>query len=230
MLEEQLTARGGNRQILNFGRPGADIVDHVTILTDQVLGTDPDFIILQWFTNDVERTDNGEWPRPLRLLPSDFLTSKLSKVSALYYLLNQQWIAIQNRLGWLASYEDYKIKRFGDPSSASWLAAKTAFQNFINVCKNHGVPLGVILFSYHSPSLAFLTERVLHICAEEEITCIDLRDAIAPYNGDPRLWANRLDSHAGPLANRVAADRLIKTFETQWLANSPQYITNIDLE
>jgi lysophospholipase L1-like esterase len=220
LLEEQLTARSGRHEVLNFGRLGAETVDHLKILTDQVVGVRPDFIILQWFTNDVEGNDKGERPRPLKLLPSDFLISKLNKVSALYYLLNQQWITLQNRLGWLGSYEDYMITRFGNPSSASSLAAKEAFQNFINVCKNREVPLGVVLFSYRSSSLAFLTERVLDICAQEAITCIDLRDAFAPYNGDPRLWANRLDPHAGPLANRLAADRLVEAFEKIWFANS----------
>ena len=52
---------------------------------------------------------------------------------------------------------------------------------------------------------------------EEAITCLDLRDTFALYKGDPKLWANRLDPHLGPFANRLVADRLMEVFGEVWL-------------
>ena len=76
-------------EVLNFGRPGTETIDHVEILKNIVLDVQPNYVLLQWFINDVEG-HSGVRPQPWRLLPSDILTSLLHSHSALYYLLNTQ--------------------------------------------------------------------------------------------------------------------------------------------
>jgi hypothetical protein len=205
---------------LNFGRAGADTPDHVNTLHDAVLLTEPDFILLQWYVNDVERSDHNGRPRPWRLLPSSFLLRKLEAASALYFLLNQQWLAIQGELGLLRRYEDYMIERFGDPNSPSSRRAHAELVRFIDICKSHRVPVGIVLFGWlfrdHSP-LDFLLERVLALCGREELPCLDTRDVVAPYDQGTRLWANRLDAHPGVLAHRLVADALMGAFGEIWL-------------
>jgi len=113
------------------------------------------------------------------------------------------------------------LARFGDPNSASSLAAKEALQKFISICKERGLPLGIVIFgnSYidGDSSLDFLIERVLELCKQEAITCLDLRSTFAPYQEDRKLWANRADAHPAPLAHRLVADRLMDTFAEVWL-------------
>lgn len=72
LLEKQLNNENGNGgyEVLNFGRPGAETIDHLDFLNDPVLSTDPDFVLLQWYTNDVESRDKSERTRPLELIPS----------------------------------------------------------------------------------------------------------------------------------------------------------------
>jgi len=83
-------SRRGRYEVLNFGIPGAETVHHLDILKDPVLSAEPDFILLQWFTNDVEGRDKSGRPRPLILIPIE-----LREISALFYLLHDQWITIQ---------------------------------------------------------------------------------------------------------------------------------------
>ena len=86
--------------MLNFGRPRAETVDHLDFLKDPVLNADPDSILLQWYTNDVEGHDKSEHPRPLGLIPI-----RLRRNSALFYLLHRHLTTIQKNLGWLSSYD-----------------------------------------------------------------------------------------------------------------------------
>jgi lysophospholipase L1-like esterase len=218
LLEKQLNNENGNGgyEVLNFGRPGAETIDHLDFLNDPVLSTDPDFVLLQWYTNDVESRDNSERTRPLELIPS-----KLRRNSALFYLLHRHLTTIRKNLGWVNSYDDYMLAHFGDPDSASSLAAKETLQKFIHISKEQRLPVGIVIFSdsyFRNSRLDFLIERVLQLCEEEAITCLDLRSTFAPYKEDPKLWANRLDPHPSPFANRLVADRLMETFGEVWLS------------
>lgn len=219
LLEKQLNDEEGKGryEVLNFGRPGAETIDHLDFLNDPVLSTDPDFVLLQWYTNDVEGHDKSERPRP----PLELIPSELRCNSALFYLLHSQLTALQENLGWVNSYDDYMLARFSDPDSTSSLAAKEALQKFIHTSKGYGLPVGIVIFGdsyFRDSQLDFLIERVLQLCEEEAIICLDLRSTFAPYKEDPKLWANRLDPHPSPFANRLVADRLMETFGEMWLS------------
>jgi hypothetical protein len=184
--------------------------------------TEPDFVLLQWYVNDFEGSSDGQRPRPWRLLPSSFLLRKLEATSALYFLLNQQWVTLQTRLGLLRRYEDYMIERFSDPQSPASRKAQDDLMKFIEICRTHRVPVGMVLFGWsfreHSP-LDFLVERVLALCAREGLRCLDTRNLFASYDQGTRLWANRLDAHPGVLAHELVADALVRAFGGIWLGD-----------
>jgi lysophospholipase L1-like esterase len=220
LLEQQLVAGGDSYEVLNFGRPGAEIIDHVQILKDPVLATSPDFILLQWYTNDFEGHDKRGRPQPMTL-PSLFVGK-----SGLLFLLNTLLINLQTEFGLVGSYEDYLLERFGDPDSEFSVAAQVALQEFIEITKREGIPLGIVLIarsSNHdsSSSSDFLVERVLAMCDLHHIHCVDLRSTFAPYAQDrSQLWVNSFDPHLGPAANRMISECLLESFEEMWRANS----------
>jgi hypothetical protein len=221
LLAGRLNARGGRYDVLNFGRAGAESVDHVDTLTTAALVTEPDFVLLQWYVNDVEGRDKRARPRPWRLIPSSAVLQRLRPASALYFLVNQQWIAVQQRIGLLQSYEDYMIERFGDADSPASRAAQDALERFVDITRRRGVPVGMVLFgaAYGAPSrLDFLVGRTLAFCRRERLTCVDLRPAFARHGDATRLWASRLDAHPGVLAHRVVADELMRVFGSTWRA------------
>ena len=214
ILEKHLNAHDSKYtyEVLNFGRRGAETVDEVKFLTHPVLEIKPDFVLLQWFHNDVEGSEKAMRPAPYRLIPSNFLTSVLQRNSLIFHLLNQHWITLQWRLGWLQSYADYMRTRFGDPDSPPSRAAKVELEKFLSICKKSNIPVGVLLFNPDS-TFSFLADRVLDQCKKEAILCLDLGRTFAQHPPD---WASTLDPHPGPSANQLIAARLLQIYGEIW--------------
>jgi hypothetical protein len=221
-LERALNRGGQPFEILNFGRRGAETVDEVQMLKDAVVGVQPDFILLQWYINDVEGHDKSGRSKGLPLLPSETLEPVLHQNSVLYYVLDQQWHRLQERLGWIKGYVDYMSVRFSDPTSPDSREAAAALAEFVALCHERNVGLGIVLFpsmvSIGTPvyPFDFLHERVLTFCTREGLTCLDLRDPMAQAGQRVSLVVNRFDGHPSAEANRIAAEEILKRFEPIW--------------
>jgi len=216
LLEEQLNSKQGRKyQVLNFALPGAETTDELGFLTRAVLSNKPDYILLQWYINDVEGDDKNEAPRPLTIVPPD-----LRRGSVLFYFVHRGFSDIQTRLGWAKNYGQYMSARFRDPSSPASLKATATMNTFIEICRKFNIPLGLVLFSesYFDPSskLDFLLERMLGLCHEQKLRCVDTRSVLQPLQGDRTLWASRFDPHPSAVANQLVADRLLTTFGDTW--------------
>ncbi|MBN1352364.1 SGNH/GDSL hydrolase family protein [candidate division KSB1 bacterium] len=213
-------------EVLNFGRSGAETVDHLEILNSIVLKTRPDFVLLQWFVNDVEGHDKSGRPGSMTLAPSDELHAKLQSASALYFLVSLQWYALQEALGWAGSYSDYISRRFSDPQCLDSQESNRALKQFIQSCQDNDIRMGIVLFPDVVGDLnanypfAFLHERVIAICDEESTLYVDLRDPFSKEKEYRKLWVNQFDRHPSSLANRLAADCIIEKFKSIWLAGA----------
>lgn len=226
LIEVYLNSGGKSYQVLNFGKPGSETIDHLKVLKDVVLKTEPDFILLQWFVNDVEGNFKREEIKYLRLLPSDTLTSILQRYSAIYYLINRKWQSVQMAAGLSNNYVEYMHTRFRDSNSLHSLSASKVLKDFIHHCKIRKIDLGIVLFPLLSSDLdemypfTYLHDRVLECCAQEGIPCVDLRNSFAKHPRRKELWVNRFDAHPSALAHRIAADRLFEKFATVWLSRN----------
>ena len=200
----------------------AETVDHVRFLRDAVLKVNPDFVLLQWNQNDVEGHDKTDRPVPYRALPSDMMHNNLIRHSAFYYILNDSWIRLQVYLGILETYDDYMLTRFGDENSASSRRARMSLEEFVTLTRDHDIPLGIILFpritarAGNEYKLGFLLDRVLALCTEHDVPCLDMRHTYLKVADKKSLWANRLDGHPGFLANKLAADAVLEKFGEIW--------------
>lgn len=218
------TAFSHQVEVLNFGNPGANTLEELTRLRRDVLPLQPDFVLLQWYVNDVE--NNG----PVTMQPRErsFATRAkqyLLNTSALYFLITDSVHRIRNWLG--QSYAADLVARFSDPASLESKYAENALRDFIRECHNHGVPLGIVLIPQLSPisspqdyPFLFLHERVLSICQEGGITCLDMLPVFMPYLTDPskigNLWVNRFDAHMGSFANHLTAEKILDVFGPVW--------------
>ena len=214
-------------EVLNFGRSGAQTADHVETLRDIVLPVQPDFVLMQWYSNDVEGSDRSGRPRAGRLLPSSSASSWLQTHSALYYLVNQQWGRLQMELGLVGSYKDYMDQRFADPTSPDMVAAQAALEEFISIARDSGIGVGIVAFpdivvanSLAEFPLGYLIDRVLDVCAAERIGCVDLRETFLGISDTEGWWASRLDAHPGPRANEAAAEAVATRFRDRWTAGT----------
>lgn len=224
LLERELNTAGLRYEVLNFGRSGTETVHQIELLRDVVFSVNPDFILLQWYINDMEGNEYEGRPRHRRLMPSDVVSGYLFSHSALYYLLNLQWTQLQDKFGFGPgyTYAEYMVERFNNPQSKDSVAARSALNEFVDLSESEGVPIGFVVYPDMTEGLldtyplGFLLDRIAKICAERGISCVDLRAAFADVHPASKLRVNRFDGHPGVLANSLAAKEVMKKFSPIW--------------
>lgn len=209
-------------EVLNFGVAGANTPEHRQLVKRLVNDVHPDFIILQWYVNDVEDDDSADRPRSHALVPFRRLHGWLNNASALYTVANMQWAETQVGIGITRSYPEYLQRRLGDPQSPDSTRDLNLLRDLIASAQHANVGIGVVLFPDTAGPLdssypfGYLHDRVLSVCAERRITCLDLRDDFAKVKDRRSLWANRLDHHPSATANAIAAERMLETYSSVW--------------
>lgn len=215
-------ALGAGFEVLNFGHPGNNTPEETAVIRQAVRRYSPDFILVQWFVNDVEG-DSTSRPPYSTLLRYEALHHQLQHRSALYTLANSWWTRRQT-LGLRAgSYADYLRTQYADPQSAGSLTSLGALRDLAGAASEQRAGIGLVLFPDTGYELgdgypfAYLHDRVIAFCREVRLTCVDLRTDFAQVRPRESLWANRMDAHPGAHANAIAADRILKAFEPLWL-------------
>lgn len=210
-------------EVLNFGFPGNNWPEHVRTLERRVLRLRPDFVLLQWGINDVEM-DEDVASRPMTppLVTNRAWHEWLYARSALYTILNAQWIRLQLLRSMGDTYDRYMVRLYGDPASPGARRADTLMRRFLALARERGVAVGLVLFPEAAVDLGpgyayqFLHDRVAAVCREEGLTCVDLLPAYRQVPDRMTLWVTPLDSHPSALANRLAADAVLSTFAPRW--------------
>jgi hypothetical protein len=87
-------------EVLNFGTAGANTPEHLATVSKLLPEVHPDFVLLQWYVNDVEDDDSAGRPRSSPLMPIRAWHNWLNDHSALYTIANMQWAETQVALGW----------------------------------------------------------------------------------------------------------------------------------
>lgn len=211
-------------EVLNFGVAGANTPEHRAMIDRLLVETEPDFILLQWYVNDMEDDDTADRPASRPLMPSA-MHRWLSDRSALYVVANNQWAQTQVRLGMTEAYPAYLHRRLGDPESPHARIDRSILEDLIASSQRAGVPIGIVLFPDTAGDLGkdypfgYLHQRVLDSCGKFELTCLDLRADFAAVRERRLLWANRLDHHPSALANQIAAQKILDTYAAKWAAS-----------
>ncbi len=211
---------GSDYEVVNFGIPGRGMPDHLAAL-DQALSIAPDFILLQLYTNDFE-IGGMERPRAKPLLPWPGVDGWLLQSSAVYTMLSAQWPGIQEKLGWLETYEHYMFRYLGDPHSPESVAAFGMLRDLIARTRQAGVPVGTVMFPNPGVlskdyAFAYLHDRVRSVCEEENIHCIDLREPfLSSFTDLKDIVVSAFDGHPSARASLVAADQILADFRPLW--------------
>lgn len=210
-------------EVLNFGFPGNNWPEHVKALERRVLRLRPDYVLLQWGINDVE-LDRDVALRPAipALIGDPRLHETLHRDSALYTLLNAQWVRMQLTRQMGDTYPDYIRRLYGDAASEGARDAERLLRRFVALCRERGIGVGLVMFPDAAVSLGedypyrFLHERTQAACTALTVPCLDLWPDFARVPDRMSLWASPLDAHPSALANRIAADRILETFAPLW--------------
>ena len=217
LIETEMNQGGSHSfEVLNFGQPGANYEQHVTNMELALEKAKPDFILLQWYLNDIDDPDELR-PRPKQL--GWLLHAQLSEVSALYMVAFRVFSDLQIKLG-LIDVDEY-YARFVDPEDPISVRADDRFLKAVDVARAAGIPIGVYIWpeltrSIGSSPNAAIIRRLLALCDAEAIDCIDLSPVLKQEPQHERLIVNRFDTHASAYANRLSAHLLIERFGHRW--------------
>jgi hypothetical protein len=209
-------------EVLNFGVPGDNTTEHALLVEQKILPLQPDFVLVQWFVNDVEGSSTEGRPSYLPLVPQPELHIWLYDHSALYTLLNTWWSRWQASSRMAGSYPEYIWRRLGDPQSADSRKDRAAMERLIALCRARGIRVGFVLFPDTGYDLgadypfAYLHERVLELCRAEHLVCVDLWPEFAKVRDRRTLWVNPLDHHPSAQANMIAAVAILHAFGDTW--------------
>lgn len=213
-------------EVLNFGAGGANTPEHLNLIARLLPDLHPDFVLLQWYVNDMEDDDSTGRPSFQPLIPLRALHAWLNDSSALYTVANMRWAETQVALGMTVSYPEYLRRRLGDPNGHDAQRDRHLLLDLIERCRRANVPIGIVLFPDTAGSdfgrgypFAYLHERVLAVCGEQNLVCLDLRNAFSTVKDHRLLWASRLDHHPSALANKIAAMKILETYAKEWAAS-----------
>lgn len=226
LLGASLAAR--HVEVLNLGFPGNNWPEHVRTLERRVLRLRPDFVLLQWGTNDIELDEHvAGRPKTPPLIADRDWHEWLYARSALYTMLNAQWVRWQIRRTMGDAYDRYLVRLYGDPASEGARRAEALMRRFLDLCRERGIGVGLVLFPDAAVSLGtdypyqFMHDRVTAICRDTGTTCVDLLPAYRTVPDRFRLWVTPLDAHPSALANRLAADAILAAFAASWTVQPP---------
>jgi lysophospholipase L1-like esterase len=212
---------GPRYEVLNFGIPGDNMPEHLTRL-EPALSVSPDFVLLQLYINDFETAAMAR-PRAYPLFPGS-LGHALEGSSILYELVQNQWMTVQGVLGLSETYVHYMGRSLGDPNGSDSRAAFGQLREFFDRARAAGVPAGAVLFPA-TDSLAahgrvypfgYLHDGVQRSCVAAQVRCLDLFHAYSRFPDPRAMWVSPFDAHPNGEANRIAADEMLREFETAW--------------
>ena len=214
-------ALGPGFEVLNLGIPGNDMPQHLDVLA-QALIAQPDFILLQLFINDFE-TAGMQRPRPHPLI-SESAASGWGRSSVLYDLVNAQWVRAQEATGLSESYVHYLERNLRDPDAPNARIAFGMLREFLEKAKAARVPAGLVLFPMTDAMgpnganypVGFIHDRVRQIAADERVPYLDLLPAFSTYADPKSLWVSPFDAHPNAVANKRAAEEILRRFGSVW--------------
>ena len=141
-----------------------------------------------------------------------------------YDLLNGRWVWFQEKSGITETYVHYLQRNLRDPESPDARKAFGMLRAFIDKAKAAGVKVGLVLFPMTDAMgprgskypVGFIHDRVRQIAADEQVPEFDLLAAFSTYDDPMSLWVSPFDAHPNAIANKRAADEILRAFREVW--------------
>jgi len=98
------------------------------------------------------------------------------------------------------------------------------FKQFFERAHAAGVSAGAVFFPEtdalgpHGSAYPFhyLHEGVQRACADERVTCLDLLPLFSTFEDARATWVSPFDAHPNAMANKRAANEILKAFSPVW--------------
>jgi hypothetical protein len=220
IMERELNRSEKKFEVLNVSLPGQRTADELVTLKEIVLPLDPDFVLIQWLPNDFEKLADTWRPRRASLVPNKKLHKQLNSVSALYFLLNNQWFNLRPYFG--VENFDYRVNLmlpFKNPGSEEQQIAIQPMVELLDTLNGSGKDFAILLHPLLDLEMASaysvqpMHDAVSELCQQMAATCLDATPAFVELGTDydySKLWVNIFDAHPGGESNQIIADFVLQ--------------------
>lgn len=214
-LERALTRRRCEAwEVVNLALPGMNTVDQAAQLESEGGAYQPDVVVVGYVLNDSEDANAAEarraedWAEPKRPEP------RLADRSALLRMVRGRlWATVENRrrvTGYLSMY---------DERASGWTAGRAALMRIGAWCRQHGVPLVVMVFPLFGNPLdesypfAEVHAKIAPAAAAAGAKVVDLLPAYRDLRWDILVADGVDDEHPNEIAHRIAATVLLRALD-----------------
>ena len=232
LLEQALNARGrGRYEVVNAGVEGYNTAAELAYLERDGLALRPEAVVVGFNLNDF---DHAPVLGSLGVLTNDqsqrMSSGSLANVSEFYLVL--RWLARSLAARWhgtpaptappetaggFAPLDRYvsllRKAYYRQPSDERWQVLETSLHGLGTVTRAHGLRLVIAIIpdgdqiGVPDPDLT-PQQKLLAICAREQLDCLDLYPEFAAHAGDGPLFLDIM--HPNPAGQRLSAAALAK--------------------
>jgi lysophospholipase L1-like esterase len=195
-------------EMLNFGRPGADTVNELRTLQQDVLPYDPDIVVLGFVLNDFTyRRARSEFTRVYRREKNRFLPfRKLERHSRLAYFLD--WTFFQLFSDMDRVHNDYLDGLFDPEKNPEFPRMRAALDELLRLmAPRRGIVLLFPMFVRDEENRPFYRDArklLTEACRENGVALIEMLPHFAG-RAPAKWWASLEDHHPNAEAHAVIA-------------------------
>ena len=202
-------------RVFNAGRPGADTVEQVRMLTELQPLLQPDLVVLGYYVNDAEsEAEKQAFFGQRRLLP--LVSDNLERVSHVWRLLEGRVLATLESLGGRRTYVD-QLRAQTAPGSEAWEEHRGQLERFF---EQAGEPAALVLFPLISDlenyPLEAMHRAVEGVASEAGVPSLDLRTVLVGTSVED-LKVTAFDPHLDARALERTAEATAAFLEDQGL-------------
>jgi hypothetical protein len=215
-VERALTRERGERwEAVNLAEPGLNSVQEASRLASEGLAYEPDVVIVAYVLNDSEDETAAEarraadWVEERRSPSVSFLDrsalARLVRTRVRATIENRRWVD-----GFRSMYAD---------DYAGWVAARRALKAMGGMCREHGVPLVVVIFPLFGNALdagypfAEIHAKVAQAAAVAGARVTDLLPVYRGLDGGLLVVNGAEDEHPNEIAHRIAARAIVRAVD-----------------
>jgi lysophospholipase L1-like esterase len=203
LLEEHLNKRckRHRHQVISMGVQGHRLVDNVLKLMVHAQTLNPDLVVIQMYTNDVDLYDY------LTIL---YFQGDPDLIP--HYLATESKVLSSDSTDWKAYIEAVHTLR-------AWSEQKHVPVAFVAFPIIDRRKRGRNFDHYNIPENKVLTdlEKIIRPVQEEGFAVLDLTQAFRERAGNRYLAVSKMDAHPNPLAHSIAAEALLEFLQRQRL-------------
>ncbi len=196
---------GDKYEVYNLGVSGSDTRDEYERF--EKYGVKPDWMVLQYFPNDIEKAARDGGVVPQGFEPYSDVPGPTRPLFARSYLLN--YIYWQLPHGNFAPYQDYAKRVYTDTTILN--SHIRDLSRFVDYSKKNNVRLFVVIFpfSHNFEKTKMYTQPVETYFAQQQVPILEVSSVTKDLDPKDRI-VGRNDAHASPLVNQRVGDALYK--------------------